>query len=65
MPLDFSPILREIFIMFQGVESNIYAVVLGSQAVADIAIAQRAEVRTLVSKQSQRRRKQRKVSDIH
>lgn len=51
--------------MFHGVESNIYAVVLGSQGVEDIAIAQRAEVRTLDSKQSQSRRKQRKVSVTH
>jgi len=42
-----------------------YAVVLGSQGVEDIAIAQRAEIRTLDSKQSQRRRKHRKVSYTH
>jgi len=51
--------------MFHGVESNMYAVVLGSQGVEDIAIAQRAEIRTLDSKQSQRRRKHRKVSYTH
>lgn len=54
--------LREIFGMFQGVESNIHVVPLGSQYVVVITMEQKAKIRTLVSKLCQKRRKQREVS---